>query len=351
MSRCVAQVIGAACLCLIALAGCAATGVNGPISALPAGCSRMIAEPAEIDPTMSAASPGDTLCFVGDRLADAELVLTRSGNPGAPITLRGGVTRVRSLTVKADNVSIRGFQVAGGQGIELEGTGLEIQKASVRDASDDGIACRSCTDAVIEENNVERALGTGILVSGERVAVRGNTITGSVAVGTGDADGVRFFGSDHRITGNTIKDIKDDGYPGEPPHTDCFQTFDNGNVPPTVRVAISDNRCENVDHQCLIATAEVAGTSGNVGRSRDLIFDRNACEVEGSQAVLVRWFPEVKIRNNQFAGPGLDRGAYVGDDSTGAEYRTNTTPPGVKPVQVDASSQAGFVYVAAQLGG
>jgi len=167
-------------------------------------------------------------------------------------------------------------------------------------------------------------------------------VSGSIRRKASDADGIRFFGSDIQIRENTVSDIKQDGYPrGTEPHTDCFQTFDNGRSP-TVDAVVADNTCTNVDAQCLIATAEESGREGEVGRSHGLEFTGNRCEVEGAQAVLVQWFPDVVVRGNSFDGPGLTRAAYYGNGSTGGEFTGNTVRAGVPPVEVEANSREGF---------
>ena len=108
-------------------------------------------------------------------------------------------------------------------------------------------------------------------------------------------------------------------------------------------VVIAGNVCRNVDAQCLIATAEEAGSDGDVGRSHGIEFTGNDCEVEGSQAVLVQWFPDVVVQGNTFDGRCYDRAAIFLDGSTGGEFAGNTVPAEVVPVRGDdQSSRDGF---------
>jgi hypothetical protein len=145
-----------------------------------------------------------------------------------------------------------------------------------------------------------------------------------------------------QIRGNTVFDIKATGYPaGTEPHTDCFQTFDDSR-PPTGDVVIADNICRNVDAQCLIATADEAGEQGDVGRSSGIEFTGNTCEIQGSQAVLARFFPDVVVEGNTFSGPGLQSAAVFRESSTGGSFEGNTVPAGVQTVEVDDSSRDGF---------
>jgi hypothetical protein len=290
------------------------------------------------------ASPGATICVTGEGLRDAALEVRTSGTVDDPVTLMGeGSTPVRSVTVTADHVVVQGFAAVGGDGIALAGTGLAVRGNRVEKADLDGISCEDlCPDAVIEDNTVVGADGSGILVMGDRALVRGNSVSGSVRREASDADGIRFFGQDVQIRDNTVFDIKADGYPaGTEPHTDCFQTFDNSR-PPTVGAVIADNVCRNVDAQCLIATADEAGQQGDVGRSRGIQFTGNQCEIQGSQAVLARFFPDVVVRGNTFAGPGLASAAVFREGSTGGQFVDNTVPAGVQPFEVDAASRDGF---------
>jgi hypothetical protein len=310
----------------------------------PAGCTATATGEDDVAQALAGAAPGSTICVTGEGLRDADLVVRASGAENRPVVLVGeGSTPVRSVTVTADHVVVQGFAAVGGDGITLSGTGLVVRGNRVEKADLDGISCEDlCDDAVIQDNTVVGADGAGILVMGARVLVRGNSVSGSVRREASDADGIRFFGGDIQIVENTVFDIKDDGYPeGTEPHTDCFQTFDDSR-PPTVGAVVADNVCRNVDAQCLIATADEAGQQGDVGRSRGIEFTGNQCDVEGSQAVLARFFPDVVVRGNTFAGPGLTSVAVFREGSTGGQFVENTLPAQVRPFEVDTASRDGF---------
>ncbi|MEJ8278280.1 right-handed parallel beta-helix repeat-containing protein [Pseudonocardia spirodelae] len=332
---------GAVLLALALVAGC--SPATGPGPAAAPGCATVAEDADGAQAALDAVPPGGVVCLRGDGIAGADLRIGRSGAPGAPVVLDGGGAAVRSVTVAADHVVVRGVRtVAGGAGIDLTGTDLAVLDSHLDGPELDGVSCVGCTDAVIRGTTVDGADGSGVLVEGTRIQVLDNTVRGSVRRRATDADGIRFFGTALTLSRNEISDIGHGGYTDAPPHTDCFQTFDNSR-PPTRDVTISDNVCRDVADQCLIATAEVSGAEGDVGRSRDIRFVGNRCDVGAAQAVLVRWVPGVVITGNVLDGPGLDRGAYLGDGSTGARFTGNTTPPGVRPVQADASSQAGLV--------
>lgn len=324
----------------VLLTGCGLGEESPTVAGLP--CTVTATDEDAVQRALAEVDPGARICVTGGLLDGADLVVQRSGERGRPIVVVSDGTRVRSVVVEADHVLVQGFVTVDGDGIVLRGHDLVARDNEVRTAVEDGISCEDgCADVVIEDNTVVGADGSGILVAGRRIEVRRNTVSGSVRQEAEDADGIRFFGSDIRITGNTVEDIKDDGYGDDPPHTDCFQTFDNGRIP-TVDVVIKGNVCRNVDHQCLIATAEVAGTTGRLGRSRGIEFTGNDCDVEGSQAVLVQWFPDVVVRGNDLVGPNLYRAAIFLDGSTNGEFSGNSGPASVPPYEIDEESESGF---------
>lgn len=323
---------------LLATAGCT-TSSDDSAQILPNDCTRTITQSDEVDAAVDAASAGDTLCFTGGKLVDADVAMNRSGTSDAPIRLVADDATVHNVRVTADHVVIEGFTVTGGDGILLEGTGITAQHNTIRDTQRSGIACVSCTDSIIASNTVQRASTSGIYITGQRITVNGNIVSETVARNDGDADGMRFFGTGHRITGNTIRDISARGY-SAPPHPDCFQTFDHS--PSTFDVVISDNTCRNVDSQCLIATDDQPGSSDAPAGIPSITFVGNTCEVNGAQAINLRSWPNVEIRQNEFSGPNLQRAILITDGSTGCTVIGNTTVGGVPTIDIDGSSRAGF---------
>lgn len=338
----------AAAAVVLLLAGCGGTPpATDPLPSSAASfaaltCSVRVSDPNGLADALRTARAGDTVCLTGGRFAGQKVVVDRSGQPGRPIVVAGDAVRMASLVVTGAHIVVQGFVTVDGDGVVLSGQDLVARDNYVERAGQDGISCeRDCADVLIEDNTVVRADGTGIIVEGQRITVRGNDISHSERRKADDADGIRFFGTGVQLVGNTVHDITDAGYTSDPPHTDCFQTYDN-NRPPTVDAVISDNVCRNVDHQCLIATAEESGHSSAVGRSHGILFTRNDCQVGASQAVLVQWFPGVAVRDNRLGGAHLARGAIFLDGSTGGEFRADTVPAHVRPWEVDASSRPGF---------
>jgi hypothetical protein len=280
------------------------------------------------------------VCFSGGDLSDIDMTMTRSGTAAAPITLAAAGATVHSVQLSADHVILEGFVVADGDGVLLRGVGITARNNTVHDTQRGGITCDPCTDTTIESNTISHAATNGIDITGQRITVHANTISDTmVAQHGGDADGMRFYGNGHRITGNTIFDISAEGY-ASPPHPDCFQTLDNSK-PLTFDVVISDNTCRNVDAQCLIATGDQDGNSGAPPGVPSITFVGNRCANNGAQAVNVRRWPNVVVGQNTFSGPNLTRAVLITEGSTGATVVGNTTTGGRPTVKVDDSSWPG----------
>jgi Right handed beta helix region len=307
--------------------------------ALPPDCTHTISRGDDVAVALDGVSPGDTVCFSGSDLADTDVMMTKSGTAAAPIRLVSDGGTVHEVQIKADHVILEGFTVTGGGGVLLEGTGLIARNNTVHDTEQGGITCYPCTDSTIEFNTMRHVATNGIDITGQRITVHANTISNTVAQHEGDADGMRFYGNGHRITDNTIFDISADGY-DSPPHPDCFQTLDN-DKPPTYDVVISGNTCRNVDAQCLIATGDQGGNSGAPSGVPSITFVGNTCANNGAQAVNVRRWPNVVVRQNTFSGPNLTRAVLITEGSTGCTVDGNITTGGRPTVEVDDSSQPG----------
>jgi len=308
---------------------------------LPPDCANRITDPEQASAALAQARPGSTVCVSGDGLHDAELEMTTSGTPQQPITIVADGATMRSMNVKADYVVVEGLTLRDGEGLTMTGRGLVARNNVIYNATRDGLACISCLDTIIESNTVQRADGTGIYLAGMRIMVRDNTVSESVLRTQGDADGIRFFGVGHRLIGNTIKDIKASGYGDEGPHTDCFQTYDSARNPPTYDVVIANNVCENVDVQCLIATIDDRRAPAAPAGQTAIIFEGNTCAVNGSQAVLLRNFPQVVVRGNRFSGAG-DRAVQLTGHSTDVAVIGNTMTGRMRPFEIDRQSEPGF---------
>jgi hypothetical protein len=305
----------------------------------PPPCGRTVSRAVDVPAALDAASPGRAVCFTGGDLAGVDVTVHRSGTANDPIALVSEGATVRSIHVTGDHVIVEGFTVAGGDGVFLDGGDLAIRHNTVRDTQRGGITCSPCGNSIIDSNTVTHAATSGIWISGQRIEVSHNTISGTVARDNGDADGMRFFGTGHRITDNTIMDISANGYVN-PPHPDCFQTYDD-NSQPTFDVVIAGNTCRNVDAQCLIATGDQHGNGAAPTGGPSISFIGNTCASNGAQAVNLRHWPNVEIRENRISGPNLNRGIIISDGSAGCVVIGNTTDGGRPTVDIDGSSQSG----------
>lgn len=209
----------------------------------------------------------------------------------------------------------------------------------MHDTQRGGITCERCQDSIIDSNTVQHVDTVGIWIDGQRITVSHNKVSDTLARDNGDADGMRFFGSGHRITENTVTDISDRGY-ANPPHPDCFQTYDD-NSPPTFDVLIAGNTCRNVGAQCLIATGDQRGNSGAPTGVPSITFVDNTCATNGAQAVNLRRWPNVEVRDNRISGPNVTRGIIIIDDSTGCVVIGNSTDGGRPTLDIDNSSKPG----------
>ena len=325
---------------VVHLGGCASPA-QGPLHpSLPAQCTHTITRAEDVSMVLALVAPGDTVCFVGPDLAQAVVTMARSGTARAPIRLVAQeLVTVREVQIRADYVSVEGFDVAGGAGVSLEGTGLTVKNNTVHDTQQDGISCHPCMDSTIESNVLRHNTTNGVDLTGERITVRANTISGTVPQDNGDTDGMRFYGNDLQITDNTIVDLSMAGY-ASPPHPDCFQTLDAGK-PPTFNVLIANNICRNVDAQCLIATGDQDANSGAPPAVPSIIFRENSCANNGAQAVDLRRWPNVQIVHNTFSGSNLRRAVLITEGSTGTTVTGNTTTGDCPTVEIDDSSRPG----------
>ncbi|MFE5120819.1 right-handed parallel beta-helix repeat-containing protein [Streptomyces sp. NPDC056669] len=237
------------------------------------------------------ARPGDTVCFDGD-LSRQRLVITRGGSREHPIIYTGGGDAVDGITIEADDVIVEGFR-----SVRPEAPGIEL--------------------------------------TGHRVTARNNTVIGPRG---GDGDGIRFFGDDLTIAHNTVRGT--DNSHGR--HADCMQTF-AGDTPPSHRVRIEGNRCEQVDNMCLMAEGPNDGEGDGRGTTSDFTIRGNHCEtLRASQALMFEDVQNATITGNVFAAP-TDHAIGLAYHSTGARVDGNTLHSGIRyEVGIDDSSRAGY---------
>jgi hypothetical protein len=310
---------------------------------------------ATIQAAIDAAPNGGTICVTAGVYVERAHVRS-GGTPEHRLVLTAlGTATTEGVIVTADNVSIVGFDVTNPSrandigrdyGISLAGRGLIVERNHVRSSAADGIGCEQkppfCPGAV-----VEGAEGAGIVTYGDAVLIEGNDVSGSTSHHAVDADGIRFHGADVVVRANRVHDITAAGYPaGTAPHTDCFQTFPKSGFVPRGNLVV-DNLCVRVDDQCLVADGEGDDGGGGAGSAvvPSLEFRGNICENVGSQAILSRRLPNLRIVGNWFDRGILYWGLNLQDGAHHAVVTGNTFLGRYRPVLADSSSEPGLVVV------
>lgn len=238
--------------------------------------------------------PGSTV-IVLEGVYPERVMINRSGVSGERIvfTAQGEVT-TKGFTISANFITIRGFNITNtpnnsrnGWGVWVKGKNCVIENNYIYNATRGGIilfvdpanikTTRNCT---VRDNRLYRNGFVGIEIRGRNHRVENNEIWGTIQrhpkwtnpPSWADADGIRFHGSGHKISGNYIHDIVY-GIPENPnPHIDCFQTFSDGSYHEAAsKVVIERNLCENIQAQ---APMEV-GKAFMIENANDLIIRNN----------------------------------------------------------------------------
>jgi parallel beta-helix repeat protein len=307
----------------------------------PDACTQSLTDGTSAQQALDQAVPGQKLCVFGQYVQGATLRLTKSGTAAQPIVLQSDGSTLTTLRIQADNVVVQGFNTNAGNGIKARGTNITIRNNDVRGASDDGIRCAPCTNSMVEGNTVKGSDGTGIVIEGQGVTAQNNDVSGSIRRTATDADGMRFFGVNMKLMNNTVHDISQRGYPaGTEPHTDCFQTYDSDS-PLTYGVVIQNNKCVNVDAQCLIASGTERHNAGVPAGQVAIQFLDNYCQSGADQAIYLEGYPNVVIRGNTFSSK-YETAVLAEQGAVNVKINDNTLVGQFEPYQVDDASRPGF---------
>jgi len=186
-------------------------------------------------------NPGDT-CIVKSGTYSSRVSVSRSGTASAPIVFQAqGDVTLKGFNVYGNYITIKGFTVTADQctwsetgvGIWVEGDYCTLEDNYAYYSPRSGISVRSTSEGCkILNNRLHRNGMAGAEIYGKNQLVEGNDVWGSIAYHTptkcsGDADGFRFFGSNHIYRNNYIHDINfnDPENAGHEPHSDAFQTW------------------------------------------------------------------------------------------------------------------------------
>lgn len=179
---------------------------------------------------------------------DERIQVTRSGTSGAPIVFHAeGVVIMQGFTIHANYIQVSGFEITNtpdewddGIGIFVEGSNCDIEENYIHFATRGGILIYAeigqesgTSNCIVRNNRLYRNAMMGIEVDGRNNLVEGNEIWGTIQYHPNwhnppswvDADGIRFFGTDHIVRGNYIHDITYADPENVDPHIDCFQTW------------------------------------------------------------------------------------------------------------------------------
>lgn len=192
---------------------------------------------------------GDTVIVISGNYSE-RVEITRSGKPENLITLIAeGAVMTKGFTVKADYISISGFEISdtddhsvSGWGVYVLGNNCIIENNYIHNATRGGILIDNLTsddgisnNCIIQDNRLYHNSQSGIEVHGRNHLIEGNEIWGTIQYHPKwvnppswvDADGIRFFGSGHIFRQNYIHNISIDQEENINPHIDAFQTWDN----------------------------------------------------------------------------------------------------------------------------
>jgi hypothetical protein len=289
-----------------------ATGTGTPTptpTATPSGTTFYVAPTGSDSNTgLSRTSPWKTIQHAANLLqaGDAAIVLagtypervsiTRSGTAGNPITFEadtGAAVAMKGFDVAANFIQIVGFDVSI-QANDNTGFGIYVHDASnvtlanntIHDLCRDGVYMEPTVSFVTVRNNTfVRTSMSGINIDGSNDTIDGNDISETqqypengggifsvcTAQGGADADGIRFFGSNHVIKNNFIHDIPWGTTVNVDPHVDCFQTWGTygGSGGTTSNILITGNHCvwpstsDNTDNE--ISSIEALSGSSTTG--------------------------------------------------------------------------------------
>ena len=194
------------------------------------------------------ATPGNTIIVEAGSYPE-HISVGRSGSSNAPVTFQAsGSVVTQGFTVKADYITIKGFEITDTPNADVDGVGIFVQGSHcvlennyVHYATRGGILINGpqSTGCTVRNNKLYRNSQYGIELYGQNHLIENNEIWGTIQYHPKwttppswvDADGIRFFGSGHVFRGNYIHDISLDDPQNINPHIDAFQTWTDSGAP------------------------------------------------------------------------------------------------------------------------
>lgn len=211
-----------------------------------------------------------------------------SGTSESPITFRAeGIVTLKGFNVLADYIAIQGFEITNtenhprnGLGIFVSGSHCVLIDNYIHFAVQGGITLSATSsDCTVENNRLYRNGMAGIEVNGVNHLIEGNEIWGTIQYHPDwenppswvDADGLRFFGSGHRIRSNYVHDISYAEPENVDPHIDCFQTWADSFHEAASDILLEGNVCEVLESQA----AQESGHGFMLANASDITIQNN----------------------------------------------------------------------------
>jgi parallel beta-helix repeat protein len=165
------------------------------ITVCPQGCQY-----AKIQEAINAASEGDTIQVkAGTYQENLQIIkrLTLQGEGKDKVTIQGTVT-----ILSAKLVTLSGFTVKGGQGVQIEdSTTVVLSDNAFVESTAEGLRARSSFTVTLRGNLISRNKSHGLLLAfGSRAIITGNTITSN------GGDGVTIRASQADLSDNIVRD-------------------------------------------------------------------------------------------------------------------------------------------------
>jgi hypothetical protein len=279
-----------------------------------------------IQACVNAMAPGDT-CLVGAGSYSERVTFpsSKSGHAGA-LTVIQAETNLTATnwgfdTTGASYIRIQGFYVAltssltgwnNGVGILVNGNNIQVVSNYVFNTHYPGVLGTGL-NALIASNHMYMC-GIGIWINGGGWLVEGNEVERPQYFSEiGDADFMRFFGTNQEIRGNYSHGCIESEI--GPAHVDGFQTYDdNGDLCQHIR--IEGNRVEGYFRQGVIMEAT------NYSNAFDIVICNNIFSGSNSSWALFEsaGLRQVDFYNNDVVN--MDCGVYM-DPSVPCDIRNN----------------------------
>jgi parallel beta-helix repeat protein len=165
------------------------------ITVCPQGCQY-----AKIQEAITAASEGDTIQVkAGTYQENLTIIkrLTLQGEGKDKVTIQGTVT-----ILSAKLVTLSGFTVKGGQGVQIEdSTTIVLSDNAFVESTAEGLLARSSFTVTLRGNLISRNKSHGLLLAfGSRAIITGNTITSN------GGDGITIRASQADLSDNIVRD-------------------------------------------------------------------------------------------------------------------------------------------------